>query len=382
MMLRESSFPTINWFTEACDSVYGRDEFIVIEKDGYKIIDYVFVLPDSFDDPMRAECRGLKFYDDGRIMSRPLHKFFNVGEKEHTQPQRISMKEPHVLMEKLDGSMVHAARLCGQVVLMTRKGRSDIAKTAEGLLTERNITFLNDIVSNGLTPIFEFTSPENRIVLSYDEPALTLLAIRHNVEGYYLYRSDLRVFARQGGFPVVERFEAKTNDMGHFVHHVREETGIEGYVIGFESGFHVSREKDIIGICLDQGLDDFLPLLEPEDRDLLMNYSGEVARSLILLSRIVKDIVSSGEHLDQKTFAVEHLPSCTEDDNRMRSLCFAERSGKEGAAIRMLKKMKPDEIRAWIPVWPDFPDFNTALEVAEAADYIGDTEINSDQETR
>jgi hypothetical protein len=54
---------------------------------------------------IRRECRGLLFYPDGRIMSRRLHKFFNVNERDETQVHRIDLGQPHVILEKLDGCL-------------------------------------------------------------------------------------------------------------------------------------------------------------------------------------------------------------------------------------------------------------------------------------
>lgn len=41
-------------------------------------------------------------------------------------------------------------------------------------------------IQNDITPIFEYTSPTNRIVLKYNEEKLTLLAARHMITGQYL----------------------------------------------------------------------------------------------------------------------------------------------------------------------------------------------------
>ena len=41
-----------------------------------------------------------------------------------------------------------------------------------------------------ITPIFEFIAPDNRIVISYEEPKLILLALRNNLSGMY-YSLDM-----------------------------------------------------------------------------------------------------------------------------------------------------------------------------------------------
>ena len=66
--------------------IQGRSDFVVAVRDGYTVIDYVYALPDSFDNPYRLECGGIKFAPDGSVLARPFHKFFNIGEKPDTQP--------------------------------------------------------------------------------------------------------------------------------------------------------------------------------------------------------------------------------------------------------------------------------------------------------
>jgi hypothetical protein len=36
---------------------------------------------DTFDNEWARECRGITFYPDGRIASRSMHKFFNIGDE-------------------------------------------------------------------------------------------------------------------------------------------------------------------------------------------------------------------------------------------------------------------------------------------------------------
>ena len=101
--------------------IQGKDEFVVIDKDDYIVIDYVFQGPFTFDSPEALECRGIKFNKDGSILARPFQKFFNHGERGH----ELDSTRPHTVLEKLDGSMIHSAMLNDQIVLMTRKGITD-----------------------------------------------------------------------------------------------------------------------------------------------------------------------------------------------------------------------------------------------------------------
>ncbi len=91
------TYPTIHHIDDVLPHIAGRSEFVVAERDGYTAIDYNFALADTFDDPMRLECRGIKFDADGKILARPFQKFFNIGEREDTQPHLLDFSQPHAV---------------------------------------------------------------------------------------------------------------------------------------------------------------------------------------------------------------------------------------------------------------------------------------------
>src|SRR5262245_38066531 len=86
---------------------------IVSSRRDHTVIDYVYSFDDTFDTAIARECRGLKFGADGRIIARPFHKFFNLGEKERVED--IDWSRPHQVFDKLDGSMIHPAMLNGEM---------------------------------------------------------------------------------------------------------------------------------------------------------------------------------------------------------------------------------------------------------------------------
>lgn len=50
------------------------------------------------------ECRGLIFCaETHKVISRRLHKFFNIGELPETQAELIDITRPHIILEKMDG---------------------------------------------------------------------------------------------------------------------------------------------------------------------------------------------------------------------------------------------------------------------------------------
>ena len=79
------------------------------QPNGITIGCYMFMDSKTFELPEALECRGIAFDDAGQVVSRPLHKFFNAGEKEWLAPDRLLEREAAgevaAIFEKVDGSI-------------------------------------------------------------------------------------------------------------------------------------------------------------------------------------------------------------------------------------------------------------------------------------
>jgi RNA ligase len=273
--------------------IEGKPEFVVIDKGDYKVIDYVYQDVDTFNLPELQECRGIKFDANGLILARPFQKFFNYGERGE---ESLPIHTPHVVMEKLDGSMVHPAILAGKLLFMTRKGHTDVAKKAERFVLSSDAGYLplcRKLLREGYTPIFEYVGPDNRIVLRYDESSLILLAARHMLTGVMMPRKALLgAYAAPFSVPLVKAFDP-ISDINTFIRHTRDLEDAEGYVVVFDNGYMVkvkaedyvlkhralddlSSKKKIVALCAQGFADDVLPILDDADRDELIAFNHEV----------------------------------------------------------------------------------------------------------
>lgn len=277
-------FPEIRTIADVLPAIAGRDEFVVAERDFGIVINYLVAMPDTFkmegpDDVMgaiRRECRGLIFDTEGNIMSRPYHKFFNVNEKEETQSHRLDLSRAHTVMDKLDGSMIRPVRMHGMVRLATKMGVTDIAMEAEKLLGYDQYTWLEDMMIDGFTPIFEYVAPTNKIVVEYAEAKLILTGVRETVSGEY--RS-----LRQWNAPFeLVRTDSSIHDLDAFMRFKNDETGREGDIIRFADGHmikvknswyvQIHKTKDIVAVdrnivelVLNETIDDTRAMLDPSD---------------------------------------------------------------------------------------------------------------------
>lgn len=334
---------------ELAKLISKKPEFIVINKGAYKVIDYVYQSGTTFDgDPRLLECRGIKFDREGKILARPLRKFFNYGERGTELP----IDKPHIILEKLDGSMIHPAIVDGELVLMTRKGVTDVAQQAADkfLRQPRYADFMHDCVMSGETPTFEYTGPENRIVLRYDEPALTLLTIRENISGVHTFYDTLVAVAEAYNIPYVvspDMIEV-IGDLDVFLEHTRGLTDAEGYVVQFEDGHMVkikaedyvmkhraisglSSKKRVLAVVLQGCADDVIALLDEHDGKDMITFRDNVNTEIEAMTQLVRDKIFHCGHMERKAFAVEIVAKV--QPPALRSAVFRHLDGTDARAV-------------------------------------------------
>src|SRR6056297_866292 len=308
-------FPIIERLEDVLPAVKGRDEFIVAERDHYKVVNYNVGYEDTFTidendlmenhgrmipkGVMRRELRGVIFYPDGRIMSRPFQKFFNVGEREETQLHNIDMSRPHVIMEKMDGSMIRPIMVDGKVRLATKMGMTDTSIHAEQVLEantgehfEEIKAFLEGLVLDGVTPLFEFISPDNRIVIEYDRSELVLLALRQNLTGNYMEFKGAKGQKLTKLFSTVPLYGSVDGSFADYIARQREAEGREGDIIRFADGHMLKIKNDwyvrihkvkdkirtdrhILSLVLENEIDDVMPHLDERDFARVREYEAD-----------------------------------------------------------------------------------------------------------
>lgn len=334
------SFPHITHIDDVLPAIKDSPEFIVAEKDGYKVVNYVVATHDTFPDihgmytltgpvdpvlnAIRRECRGLVFDLDGKLINRRYHKFFNVNERDETAIHKIDWSRPHVILEKLDGSMVSPCFVHGHLRWMTKMGITDTSMEAEAFVASRPdyVELARYYLANGFTPVFEWCSNKNRIVLDYPEDRLVLTAMREVHFGNYLLQDALEAIGERYGIPVVKVWNAFGNH-DILVGAIRQWEGIEGVVVRFDDGHMVKiksdwyvrihkvksllgQERDVVALILNNELDDMLPVLPREDVERVEKFQTALMAQLKTAASAMKIVVQSNKmEYDRKTFALE-----------------------------------------------------------------------------
>jgi RNA ligase len=334
-------FPCIAYWHTVAKHFEDNENFVIVDKGEYFVVNYVRIGKDTHPPveydagyaraTVLREARGLIFCSKtGELLSRPFHKFFNLGEREDTM--EIDLSKPHVIMEKLDGSMIRPLSLSrgpnhdGHVIRWaTKMGVTDVAMQAEEFVAKnpQYTAFADAALEGGYTPIFEWCSRQQRIVIDYPEDKLVLLAMRENFTGRYMDRKGLVALGKLWNIPVVNVLDMTdpVPSQEELVEMIRSMFDMEGVVVQFANGHMVKikadqyvalhrakslleNERDVVGLVLDEKVDDLLPLLPVSDRARLRNFDVDVWTDILHFQTVVNALLRSTEGLARKEFAM------------------------------------------------------------------------------
>ena len=152
----------------------------------------------DFNNPLTRMARGLVIDGDGNIIARGFEKFFNYRQLDTYDTYSDDFKNKHTYIdstsevkcyEKLDGTMIVATLHKGEPLLTTSTSMdNDYIERVGGMIAEdENIL---DILSEDYSLVFEYVSPDNRIVVDYEAEDLVLLASVDNELGAEVSMAD------------------------------------------------------------------------------------------------------------------------------------------------------------------------------------------------
>lgn len=234
------------------------------------IVSYMIADPDLWNKQHALECRGITFDSTGSCISRPLNKFFNIGENAWTQESNLDFNGAH-FYEKKDGSMLVPVLINNNVFWKSKKSFfSDVAIRAQEVAPQNVIDLAERLLSQGFTPIFEFTHPEHQIVIDYGrESKFTLIAIREIDTGEYLAYDYAKMICYSSGVDIINRYDftydvvkkdfaSLTNFEGYVIHHpngVWTKIKTPWYLLNHRIMTEL-RERDIAEAVIDEVVDD------------------------------------------------------------------------------------------------------------------------------
>jgi T4 RnlA family RNA ligase len=309
--------------------------------DGYdiSIFNYRLAQFSNFVDPLgngsevtAYELRGLTFVwnKDGSLFDRflLLDKFFNIDQTPCSLLSVVKNWEIDRIFNKEDGSIASFVKLPNGKVFGKSKASfiSDQAIGSQKIYdNDENIRrVVNYFLDNDIAPVFEYVSPDNKIVLSYRDTKLILLQLRDNKTGEYLRIEDYSHIL-DGVSIVPEEF--------HTLEELLElkETVVdkEGWVIQFKNGKMVKlktvwyfnlhslfteeleRENLILNMIFEDTIDDALSLLgedvtSTEKKKSISEIIDIVNFRIGLMVHDVERLLEDFDG-DKKTFSLNHI---------------------------------------------------------------------------
>lgn len=165
----------------------------------FRIFSYYIASYSEWLKPDALECRGIMFELNEnevpvRIAARPPKKFFNLFENPFTED--IKDDQVGLAFKKEDGSLISSFIDKGELFLKSKGSlfSQQVLDAQKWLYDERRKPLLECLkwyAENGITINMEWVSPDNRVVLTYEEPRLIILNARHNITGEYIDLEDL-----------------------------------------------------------------------------------------------------------------------------------------------------------------------------------------------
>lgn len=312
-------------------------------------------------DPIGNECRGLILRPDSIIMSgaipddinldtfvpghchvisRPMSRFYNMGDH-----FAATLNEDITVVEKLDGTMCTlyydflkkkwcvSTRSVPEADLPIRIG--DIVlddKTFADLFWEAfnvtigNVAGLSEIsdVLNMLdsrnTYVFELTTPQNRVVVAYQDQRITLIAVRDTQTGVESnIFSDSKIKTLPFHFPKTWGL-LNPHAAAALADQFKPEE-LEGFVI-LDSRFNrvkvknsswvlssrckdgvISSKRNALLACLNGSIDDIISIVDPKTQSFLIELQQGVKHFLDKQEQKYREIVSQVDPSDHKYFS-------------------------------------------------------------------------------
>ena len=302
----------------------------IVDGEEVTIFCYNIVSPDLFDVPLAREARGVVFDSNKECICRPFWKFFNLFEREDTQPCNIDWDSLSVATEKFDGSLVTPVRINNKIYFKTNKTfYSPIAMKLNamwkdrGAFYEKYFQLINSYDLSESTLLFEYTSPSNQIVLKYDKEELIFLGERKIEDGRFYPSPDIVVDI------IPSKSYAPDFDYNKFIDKIKLETDQEGYVIyakdklqayKIKTEWYMDRHhllsslsyRNVLKLIVEEKLDDIISELRTKEfnKQVLLvesiweDYSKEWDELYTKMFEIFNSI-TKGKTITRKEFAAE-----------------------------------------------------------------------------
>lgn len=361
-----------------------------LEDKTYRVMDYNLASWTMFQEPSAINCRGTMFdiTDPNKvsIVSLPPAKFFNYEEGGVPHHHgKIGDK-----MVKMDGSLISSYIHNGDLYLKSKGALfSKQALAAMHFLNkEENAAVkkeVHQLTADGYTVNFEYTAPDNRIVVPYQTEDLTLLSAREIDGGKNFFATSLlkllaekKMHNLEAIIVAHESLHDQNIDQKKFVDDIRAEEQGEGYVVEIvlpDGSSYLTKLKNIKYCILHQAKDgieaprnmfeavlagttDDLRGLFSDDAYVLQKIQDMEDHVQPIFNHMVKTVekfCEENKHLDKKTFAMKAIA----EEPVFKGLIINQFVGKENDYVDFARKHRKDMFGIADGVDPTVKDENS-----------------------
>ena len=269
-----------NKYNEVKDYFYKKE--LVKYNKKFTLYSYHIMSPHIVDS-IACEFRGLLIADDGTIIPS-INKFFNYKENQEIEKYHSQFDEIEVY-DKMDGSLI-TAFFIENVLFVKSKNSFDTPQANmayEYIIENKNyFYFIYECYRIGLYPQFELISPDNRIVVLYNETKLVLLALRYvDNDTKTIKYMDYNDMVDMAEAFHIEYVNAHNYTLDDLLHMKKTQENVEGWVIKSKSDlppfaqfakiktdWYLERHRlynlslsDMIKLILDEKIDDIMEII-------------------------------------------------------------------------------------------------------------------------
>ena len=166
------------------ESIYGRTT---------RTFNYRLDIFESFAKVGARNFRGTVYdLESKELLALPFFKFFNYNQSAFTLANIVNQWNLTTIYEKVDGSLIYFYKVGNHLVCRTKRSCTNFQSNRSMQLINANAElkeYISKMIDLGYTPMFEFISPLNEVIVKYNFETLCFLALRNRTTGQ-LYFAD------------------------------------------------------------------------------------------------------------------------------------------------------------------------------------------------
>jgi T4 RnlA family RNA ligase len=198
---------------------------------------------DLFTEYGARNLRGIAFRKDTKeLLCLMLPKFWNFNENRFVEERDVKKWTPKIYTEKVDGSLIGFYTLNGELCAKTQN-TSFSNQAVRSLDIVNNNPELKSIISKMIydnqTPLFEYVSLQNQIVIPYENEELVFICSRDNDNGkLYYYNLDSEFLKNISTCRKIKTYKFNSiKDVIDICLKDRLDILIEGFVVTFDGEY-------------------------------------------------------------------------------------------------------------------------------------------------